>query len=52
MYTWPDGKEYHGNYLNNLKSGHGIYTWPNGRKYNGEWLEGKQHGIGIYTNEK
>lgn len=41
-YTWPDGRSYDGEYVNDKKEGKGIYTWADGRQYNGQWLNGKQ----------
>ena len=41
IYTWPDGKKYEGEYINDKKEGHGIFFWPDGRKYEGGWKNGK-----------
>ena len=40
-FNWLDGREYHGHYENDQKSGFGIFKWPDGRKYEGNWLNGK-----------
>jgi hypothetical protein len=37
---------YHGEYINDKKSGHGVFTWANGNEYNGEFLEDYKHGHG------
>ncbi len=50
VFTWPDGRKYIGNYIDDKKEGHGVFYWPDGRKYDGMWLDGKQDGIGTYTN--
>lgn len=42
MITWPDGRFFEGNFLNNKRHGYGRMTWPDGRSYEGEWLEGKE----------
>ena len=47
-YTWQDGKEYCGQYIDDKKTGYGVYKWPDERKYKGYWLNGKQHGLAEY----
>ncbi len=49
VYTWPDGRRYEGEWLNNNMHGKGVYTWKDGRKYEGEYCYDKKHGYGIYT---
>tara|TARA_B110000305_G_C19040809_1_gene448099 strand:- start:216 stop:365 length:150 start_codon:yes stop_codon:yes gene_type:complete len=44
MFTWPDGRKYQGQYLNDHKQGQGMFEWPNGRKYEGGWKLGKMDG--------
>ena len=41
IYTWANGREYRGEYFNNLKEGNGVYIWGDGRKYEGQWANGK-----------
>ena len=41
VFTWPDGRNYEGDYKNDKKDGKGIFYWPDGRKYEGGWLTGK-----------
>lgn len=41
LYTWPDGRNYAGQYLNDKKHGRGKYTWANGKTYDGDWKDGK-----------
>ena len=50
VFTWPDGRRYQGDYVNDKKHGFGIYTWSNGREYAGQWENGQQHGQGIYKD--
>lgn len=50
-FYWPDGRIYHGSYLDDKKHGEGKFTWPDGREYTGVWNNGKQHGKGQYTQE-
>ncbi len=50
IFTWPDGRRYEGQYIDDKKEGHGNFYWPDGRKYEGGWKNGKQHGIGVYTS--
>ena len=47
--TWPNGRKYIGEYVDNKKSGYGEYFWPDGRCYRGEWLNGLQHGKGVFV---
>ena len=35
MYTWPDGKNYFGDWVNGQMHGYGVYKWPGGRTYEG-----------------
>ena len=41
VFTWPDGRKYEGEYVNDKKHGEGVFTWPDGRKYVGGWYDGK-----------
>ena len=34
-YTWPDGRVYEGDYLNDKRHGNGQFKWPDGRTYLG-----------------
>jgi hypothetical protein len=36
-FTWPDGRKYEGEYINDKKHGFGIFTFKDGRIYEGEW---------------
>jgi len=36
-FTWPDGRRYEGDYVDDKKEGHGVFFWPDGRKYEGGW---------------
>ena len=40
-FTWPDGRKYEGEYLNDKKHGLGKFTHADGSKYNGNWKDGK-----------
>ena len=48
VFSWPDGRKYEGEYLNDLKHGQGKFEWPSGKMYDGSWADGKQDGPGIY----
>jgi len=48
MFTWPDGRCYEGDYVDDKKQGYGVFKWPDGRVYEGAWFNGKQHGRGTY----
>jgi len=41
VFTWPDGRRYEGEYIDDKKEGHGVFYWPDGRKYEGGWKNGK-----------
>ena len=41
--TWPDGREYVGEWRNGKMHGGGTLTWPDGKKYVGEWKEGEPY---------
>ena len=40
-FTWADGRQYQGEYVDDKKQGVGIFIWPDGRQYEGQWLNGK-----------
>jgi hypothetical protein len=44
-YFYPDGSEYRGEWINNMKSGQGTY-YCKGYKYEGQWLQNMKHGKG------
>ena len=46
LYKWPDGGEYYGDYVNNIKEGYGRFKWNNGKIYEGEFKKGKPSGFG------
>jgi hypothetical protein len=48
VYTWPDGRQYSGDWLDGKFHGQGTYTWPNGGRYAGAYKFGLKHGTGIY----
>lgn len=48
VFSWPDGRKYEGDYLEDKKHGLGTFCWPDGRRYVGEWFNGKQHGRGTF----
>ncbi len=41
VYTWLDGRNYIGDFVNDKKEGHGIFKWADGRVFNGVWKNGK-----------
>ena len=49
LYRWPDGNEYEGEYIFNIKEGNGIFRWKDGRIYEGSFEKGKPHGKGKLT---
>ena len=51
-FTWPDGRKYSGQFVNDKKEGRGVFYWTDGRTYDGSWTDGKQHGEGVYRSVK
>jgi hypothetical protein len=39
-FLWPDGRQYIGGYVSDLKEGFGIFMWPNGKRFEGNWRRG------------
>jgi len=37
VFSWPDGRKYEGEYIDDLKEGQGTFYWHDGRKYTGAW---------------
>jgi len=48
-FVFPSGGRYRGQWLKNMRDGHGVQTWPDGEKYEGEFVSGGVHGEGIYS---
>jgi hypothetical protein len=42
---------YDGEYLDDMKHGHGKYVWTNGSKYEGMFRQDKKHGRGTIVHE-
>lgn len=60
-FSWPDGREYEGEYFNDLKHGYGVFKWyfffvycsrADGRLYKGPWINGNQDGEGLFIDKK
>ena len=49
IFTWNDGREYRGSFVDGLMEGYGEHTHPSGDTYKGEWKDGKFHGTGTYS---
>jgi hypothetical protein len=49
-YTWPDDKNYVGEWKDGKPNGHGTETRPDDWKYVGEFRDGKYNGQGTYTS--
>ena len=50
-YTWPDGNEYEGEYINDKREGQGKFKWKNGDIFEGTFHDGKPNGKGIIINK-
>lgn len=50
IFTWPDKKQYNGEYVDDKKEGYGEFYWPDKKSYKGYWKNGVQNGEGILTN--
>lgn len=48
IFTYPNGNEYEGEFVNGLPDGKGIMRFSNYDKYEGDWHNGKMEGCGIY----
>ena len=46
LYKWPDGGEYYGDYVDNIKEGNGKFKWINGRIFEGQFKKGRPDGLG------
>lgn len=46
--NWVDGRQYEGEFKDNLMNGFGNYAFADGKTYQGYYLEDKKHGYGIY----
>ena len=44
---WSNGVEYRGDFLDNMRHGHGRMLQRDGTVYEGQWYEGKAMGYGI-----
>src|SRR5450830_1498301 len=47
--TFPNGRNYIGEFKYGVLNGQGTSTLPSGEKYVGEWRDGKSHGQGTFT---
>jgi hypothetical protein len=45
--TWYDGRQYRGQFKNDLFEGEGVMLWPDGRRYQGQYSCDKKHGYGV-----
>jgi TPR repeat protein len=48
-FRWPDGRTYHGGWVNGRPHGRGVETLPDGTIYDGEWQQGRRDGQGELT---
>jgi hypothetical protein len=42
----PDGYDYEGSWISDMKHGHGVLKYPNGDRYDGEFARDLEHGNG------
>lgn len=49
MRWFAEGVSYRGQYVADLKHGHGVFTWADGRTYDGEWVRGLRWGRAVVT---
>ena len=47
--TYPDGRQYVGEFKDGKENGYGIFTSSDGKKYIGEFKDGSSHGQGTLT---
>ena len=48
-FSFSDGREYVGEFRDELPNGQGTFSWPSGDQYVGEFRDGQRHGQGTYT---
>ena len=48
-YSWKNGSEYTGDWVDGRRSGNGEFEWNNGGKYEGQYLNNLQHGKGKHS---
>lgn len=39
--SWPDGKSYEGEFVDDKRDGAGLFKWGDGKVYEGQWKNGK-----------
>lgn len=49
--VYPNGDQYHGEYVNGERTGKGKYLYANGDRYQGAFDCNKKHGIGRFTTK-
>lgn len=49
MLTWPDGRQYVGQFSDDEFHGTALMVWPDGRQYRGQYCQGQKHGEGVLT---
>ena len=47
---FKNGVIYTGEWLGNMRHGHGVQVWPDGARYEGTWENGKATGYGKFTH--
>jgi uncharacterized membrane protein len=45
-FTWADGSNYQGSYVNEKRNGRGILNYADGSRYEGYWKDDEEHGEG------
>ena len=48
----PDGRQYMGEFANDMENGFGVETSIQEGKYDGEWVNGKKHGQGRLMDDE
>lgn len=53
-YSYPNGADYEGEFVEDMPEGIGVMTLPNFDTYEGHWVNGEMSGFGVYRfyNEK
>lgn len=49
--NYPNGDQYHGEYKEGTRQGHGKYLYKNEDRYEGAFVDNKKHGIGRFTTK-
>jgi len=47
--SWPDGRQYSGEFRHGVFEGRAVMIWPDGRRYVGQYADNAKEGNGLFT---